>query len=169
MPKIPKEGSAGFCAARDKEEGRFYAGGLRFSCKRCSACCRFEAGFVFLSEKDASLLASALKMSLLEFIAAYCRWVYGESGKLQLSLKEKSNFDCVFWNPEEGGICGVYDARPLQCRTFPFWPSVVDGKDSWEMTARDCPGMGEGILHSRGSIEKYLAMRQAEPIISKDA
>ena len=146
---------------------RFFAQGLRFSCKRCSACCRFEAGFVFLSKTDAFLLGTALNMDYNGFLENYCRWIPGENGKSRLSLKEKSNFDCIFWAEERG--CSVYEARPLQCRTFPFWESVVNSSESWKMTAQDCPGMNQGDFYSEDLIKKSLAMRKADPVISRDA
>lgn len=146
----------------------FYASGLCFSCRRCSACCRFEPGFVFLSEKDVSSLMKALQMKRNEFLETFCRWVPGENGTFQLSLKEKSSNDCIFWDSAQGGGCSVYESRPLQCRTFPFWDSVVSSERSWKMTAQTCPGMNKGDLRSRDFIEKCLAMRQTEPIISKD-
>ncbi|MDR3247725.1 MAG: YkgJ family cysteine cluster protein, partial [Treponema sp.] len=37
----------------------FYANGLRFSCTRCSSCCRYESGYVFLSPEDVDVLAKA--------------------------------------------------------------------------------------------------------------
>ena len=157
-------------------ETPFYAQGLRFSCARCSICCRHDAGFVFLSRKDSSLLEKTLKMDNREFVETYCRWVPSENGDDRLSLREKSNFDCVFWlrkgvessagAGEEGG-CSVYEARPLQCRAFPFWSSVLGSKNSWNATAAACPGMNKGTLHSGETIKKWLAMRQNEPIISR--
>ena len=149
------------------EKDPFYAQGLRFSCKRCSGCCRYEAGFVFLSEKDVSQLAAALKMGSDKFIEAYCRWIPSVNGMVQLSLREKSNFDCVFWAPDQG--CIVYGTRPLQCRAFPFWHSILSSRDSWNSSARGCPGMGRGDLHTRNSIETWLAMRQEEPVVSRGA
>ena len=140
----------------------FYADGLRFSCKRCSACCRFEAGYVFLSGKDRVLLEDYLKIGSREFSNTYCRWVTLDDGKEHLSLKEKSNFDCIFWT-EDG--CSVYETRPLQCRAYPFWPSILNNRKNWEITAQSCPGIGKGALHPEDSIKKWLNQRQMEPII----
>ena len=142
----------------------FYSHGLRFSCERCSACCRHEEGFVYLSGKDTSLLGTALNMDFHEFTKVFCRWVPALNGTVKLSLKEKSNFDCIFW--EQNG-CSVYEARPLQCRAFPFWHSVLSSKKNWNLTAQSCPGIGQGKLHSRDSIKKWLTIRQKEPIISR--
>ena len=146
----------------------FYAQGLRFSCTRCSACCRYESGYVFLSEKDTSLLGDALNMGYKEFTETFCRWVPSANRTEWLSLKEKPNYDCVFWKQGRGeGGCSVYKARPLQCRAFPFWASAVNSPENWKMIAESCPGMGRGTLHSPDSIENWLAQRQKEPIIER--
>jgi hypothetical protein len=120
-------------------------------------------------------------MQYAEFLETYCRWVPAGNGKSQLSLKEKHNYDCVFWGSggesrsnrteaagsKHGGGCMVYEARPLQCRTFPFWASIMNSKATWKMAALDCPGMDQGMFQSQDSIKKMLAIRQMEPIIFK--
>jgi len=141
----------------------FYKDGLKFSCKRCSACCRHEAGFVFLSETDINNLTSALSMSKNEVIKVYCRWVDDWKGDEVLSLKEKSNKDCILW--DEG--CKVYKKRPLQCVTFPFWESIISSKGAWEIAATGCPGINGGDLHTKIAIENDIKLRADEPVISR--
>jgi Fe-S-cluster containining protein len=141
----------------------FYSGGLRFSCVRCSTCCRYESGYVFLSREDLDLLAAALEMSSGDFIKTWCRWVPSGGGTEYLSLKEKLNYDCIFW--KDG--CAVYRDRPLQCRTFPFWDSIVASASAWENAGRDCPGLGQGELHSMAHIEECLRARSARPLITR--
>ena len=97
------------------------------------------------------------------FTKIYCRWVTDCRGKEVLSLKEKVNKDCIFWDSE----CTVYKARPLQCRTFPFWESVIACAQSWEITASGCPGINSGELHTGKVIEHNLKLRVLEPIIYK--
>jgi Fe-S-cluster containining protein len=142
----------------------FYAQGLKFSCTRCSSCCRIDPGFVFLSQTDLSVLAAAFKMGYDEFVETYCRWIpqdsNGRKGK-KLSLREKKNFDCIFWKAG----CTVYEYRPLQCRSFPFWPSNLSSRKAWERTATDCPGMNRGILHSAEVIEGWLEQQRGEKVI----
>jgi Fe-S-cluster containining protein len=140
----------------------FYAQGLRFSCVRCSECCRIDPGFVFLRKSDTEMLVSALNMRYTEFIKRFCRWVPNIGGKEQLSLREKANYDCVFW---ENG-CALYDARPLQCKTYPFWPSMLASRDTWELM--NCAGMGTGTLYSMEEIESFLERQRAEPIIERE-
>jgi Fe-S-cluster containining protein len=143
----------------------FYSQGLRFSCTRCSACCRYESGYVFLSQADIDTLVRYLKMRYIDFMELYCRWIPQGGGGKRLSLKEKSNFDCVFW--AAGAGCSVYEARPLQCRAFPFWPSILQSGESWKTAARDCPGMGQGELHSADTIKAWLERQEAEPVLMK--
>ncbi|MDR0556457.1 MAG: YkgJ family cysteine cluster protein [Treponema sp.] len=140
----------------------FYQNGLRFSCIRCSACCRYESGFVFLSEEDLAPLIKALNLPRHEFEGLYCTWI--PSGTVdRLSLKEKPNLDCIFWN----NGCLVYENRPLQCRTFPFWDSILAGAGAWERAAQDCPGVGQGTLHSFDEIADALEQGTARRLIQR--
>jgi hypothetical protein len=141
----------------------FYATGLKFLCKRCSACCRYDAGFVFLSEDDLENLTAELKMDRNAFIATFCRWVSGQNGAESLSLKEKSNNDCIFWNCG----CTVYQARPMQCRTFPFWESIAASAFNWETAASGCPGINCGNIHTGKVIGEYIKLSAAQPIIKR--
>jgi len=141
----------------------FYASGLKFSCKRCSACCRYEAGFVFLTEKDKDSLAAELKMDISSFISAYCRWVVDWKGELILSLREKSNKDCILWD----NGCTVYSARPVQCVAFPFWRSVLSSAEAWEIAASGCPGMNQGELYTQEEIEERIDLRGELQYVSR--
>jgi Fe-S-cluster containining protein len=142
----------------------FYADGLQFSCRKCSDCCRLDPGYVFLSQQDADRLAFAAGLSYINFIEVYCRWVPCGDGRELLSLKEKTNFDCILWG--DGG-CGFYEERPLQCKTFPFWKSSLSNKDTWDSQASTCPGMNNGELHCKEEIESTSALHEAESIISR--
>ena len=146
------------------DERPFYAGGLRFDCTRCQRCCRHQPGYVFLSQGDLEQLAAFLGLSPEEVRARYCREVQW-GGATRLSLRERADYDCVFWG--EGG-CSVYPARPLQCRSFPFWASQLVDQEHWDAAARDCPGIGLGPLHSALEIDYWLARRAEEPLLVVD-
>jgi Fe-S-cluster containining protein len=136
----------------------FYAAGLRFSCTRCSNCCRHTSGYVFLSPRDLDVIAGALAIDGPEALRRYCRQV--DIGlAVRVSLKEKANLDCIFW---QNGGCSIYEARPLQCRSFPFWSSCLSSPAEWEHQAAQCPGMGQGTLHPKRVIESWLRKRLAE-------
>jgi Fe-S-cluster containining protein len=133
----------------------FYAAGLRFSCRRCSRCCRHEPGYVFLTREDLERLARGLGLPQSEVLERYCRVV--RFGALRrISLRETLAFDCILWG-EEG--CRVYRHRPLQCRSFPFWAANLASPEDWEQLKQGCPGVGSGSLHSAATIQDWL--RQA--------
>ena len=65
--------------------------------------------------------------------------------------------DCVFW--AEAG-CQVYEDRPVQCSTYPFWASIMASEADWRDEARCCPGIGSGELRPRTHIEACLSARR---------
>ncbi|MDR2444580.1 MAG: YkgJ family cysteine cluster protein [Spirochaetaceae bacterium] len=140
----------------------FYRNGLRFSCRRCSFCCRAGPGFVFLSGDDLYNIAKKLDMPHHEFIQVYCRWIDWDGGA-RLSLKEKTSLDCIFW--KDG--CLIYEARPVQCRTYPFWESMLGSEEVWLCTTEECPGAGSGSLVSGEYIESCMELERSTRILTK--
>lgn len=128
----------------------FYEDGLRFSCvPHCRYCCGVEPGYVFLCEEDIKRLSSHLHLSRQEFIETYCRRD-SEVGDV-LTLLEKPDFDCIFLG-DDG--CTVYQARPEQCRTYPFWDTILKDRRTWNKEEAWCPGINQGELHSKEEIEE---------------
>lgn len=137
--------------------------GLRFGCNGCGDCCRGpQPGFVEVDEEMIARLAEHLELTPAVFTRRFVRRL--ASGTL--SLTEKKSGDCIFWEDDRG--CGVYEVRPLQCRTFPFWPEVVESQATWDQHAAECPGMfsssgaaGDaaitGRLYARDEVEAILA------------
>jgi len=135
-----------------------YSSGLRFECTRCSKCCRHTPGYVFLSPADLVALSECLRLTKEEFLRQYGRTIDLGVAR-RVSLTEKPNLDCILW--EKDG-CSQYEARPLQCRSFPFWSACVSSREEWESHARNCPGMNRGPVHTREEIEGWLARRTRE-------
>ncbi len=106
------------------------------ACDTCEGrCCTGESGNIFVTQQEIEKLAMLLKMD-----EALFRVTYLIKKGYKFSLKEKvvglSN-DCIFYDRKIGG-CGVYDARPLQCRTFPFWDYF---KNNLQELKNECPGV----------------------------
>jgi len=143
----------------------FYKNGLHFSCTGCSACCRHDPGFVYLSENDLERLLEWARLPREVFIRVYCRWVPRGDGFEYLCLREKSNFDCILWDIG----CIAYESRPLQCSAYPFWPSTLMDEDWWNASAETCPGMNNGRLYTYEEITAFLDQRAAEPYIRRSS
>jgi len=119
----------------------WFHGGLRFSCKQCGKCCTGGPGTVRVSDAEIQTLARRLGQTDDEFRSSYTRVLR----RGEISLIEKTNYDCVFY--ERGIGCTVYEDRPRQCRTWPFWRSVVHSREAWDEAAESCLGMDTGRIH----------------------
>jgi Fe-S-cluster containining protein len=135
----------------------FYATGLKFTCTRCSTCCRGSLGFVFLTPDDLHGILGLLRLDFHTFFHKYCRLVDMGTGR-SISLIEKPGYDCIFWN--QGG-CSIYEARPIQCSTYPFWASILADPGYWKEESCQCSGIGKGECRNRDYIEARLYARRA--------
>jgi len=114
------------------------AEGLQFACQPgCTECCR-QRGFVYLTEADLSRMAEYLHLTPVAFEA---RYVYRTRNRMRLRVPRDAN--CSFLK-DDG--CSIHAAKPTQCRTFPFWPELVESRREWRKTAKYCPGIGKGPL-----------------------
>jgi Fe-S-cluster containining protein len=128
-----------------------YEKGLQFECTRCGKCCTGFPGYVYLSEREITVIARHLMMEPSRFIKNYTKIVriFGEP---RLSLIEKEQFDCVFFN--EG--CLVYEIRPYQCSSYPFWRRHIVSLREWNKLGDFCPGINSGRLYSKEEIDYFL-------------
>ena len=87
-------------------------------------------GFVWVNKAEIAALAAAVRLEPEEFQRRYVRKV-----GIRQSLIELPGGDCVFFH-RESGSCQVYQQRPRQCRTWPFWDSNLATPAAWrEMCA----------------------------------
>ena len=129
-------------------EQPWYSNGLRFTCTECGDCCTGAPGYVWVNKEEIEALAHAMGMSdAAQFEKKYVRQL-----GVRRSLRERANYDCVLLDPQTRK-CRAYEARPRQCRTWPFWDSNLATPDDWGRTCQVCPGSGEGKLHQLVDIE----------------
>lgn len=130
---------------------KWWSEGVRFECQGSGQCClsRGEYGFVFLTREDRKRMADHLGLGLREFTKQYCDKTQG-----YYHLKEEeTRAECTFL---KGKRCGIYEARPIQCRTWPFWPEVMNAK-TWNKEVKGfCPGVGKGQIIPPEEIERQL-------------
>lgn len=94
-------------------------------------------------------MAAHLKLRTSDFTRKYCETTDGF-----YHLKEfQARGECLFLKDR---ACTVYEGRPTQCRTWPFWPENMGAK-SWDLeVASYCPGAGKGELISAETIQAAL-------------
>lgn len=123
------------------------AAGLRFACTMCGNCCTGPEGYVLVSDAEAEGLARRLGVSTEAFCAAYTR--PSAAGRSLTERQTEHGLDCIFLDRETipgKAVCGVYEDRPAQCRTWPFWRSNLTSAGAWRRAGRVCPGMNTGTL-----------------------
>ncbi len=137
-----------------KQNEPWYSDGLRFECTGCGQCCTGSPGAVWVSDEEIEKMSTFKGMTVAAFKKQYVRMLDG-----RLSLNEDPrNYDCVFLKDKK---CTLYDHRPLQCRTFPWWPGVLTDKKSWKEAAKRCEGINDNApLVSFAHIEKNAVLHR---------
>lgn len=105
-------------------------------CEECGGkCCTGESGYIWISEEEASKAASFLLMDIESFADKY---LFQANNKLSIREKEyNGGYACVFFD-EIAKNCSIYDVRPTQCRTFPFWDYY---KQNTNEALKECPAL----------------------------
>lgn len=100
------------------------------ACISCEAkCCTGESGYIWVNEEEIFTFVKFLDIKKEEFILQYVQKINS-----RYTLKEtryKDGYACVFFDEKIMG-CKVYDIRPSQCRTFPFWSYFKNHKKELE-------------------------------------
>ena len=140
-------------ASKDTKQ-KWWHEGIRFECQGSGQCCvsRDGYGYVYMTKQDRIRMAQSLNMSTTAFTKKFCE---KEDGLYHLIDGEEGR--CLFLN---GKSCGVYQGRPTQCRTWPFWPEVMNATVWEKEVAQFCPGVGTGRLWKKSDIEEQLQIQE---------
>lgn len=130
----------------------WYFGGLGFECQGCGHCCSGpDEGYIWVTRREIELIADFLKISIGRLRHEYLKRV----GFRTSILEEPTNKNCVFLEKTgEGAGCKIYEVRPSQCRSWPFWPNNLASTAAWNRAASKCAGVNRGSVHSFEEIEK---------------
>jgi len=107
------------------------------ACDTCAGnCCIGESGYIWINAQEINTLASHLNISLEQLRSKYL-----EKKGYKYSIKEvklaEDNYACTFFDLEKRQ-CSIYEARPIQCRTFPFWDYF---KENTQEVYEECPAI----------------------------
>lgn len=115
----------------------WYKEGLRFGCTQCGKCCTGAPGLVWVDDNEIQEMAEFLQITVQDFKRLYLR--QRDNRYLLVELKSR-NHSCVFFKDQK---CAVYQARPKQCRTYPFWKENLASEASWKLAAEACEGIND--------------------------
>ncbi len=117
------------------QEGYSYAFDAS-ACNTCEGrCCTGESGYIYVTKAEIEKISELLGLNVHNFVSEY---LFKKGYKY--SIKERKfndSYECIFYDRESNG-CGIYDARPLQCKTFPFWDYYKTRVDELKL---ECPGI----------------------------
>jgi len=106
------------------------------ACKKCGGkCCTGESGNIFASKDELLKIQEFLGLSKEEFQKRFLKKV-----GFRLSFKElafEDGFACVFFDQEKRN-CSIYQLRPNQCKSFPFWEYFKTHKEELK---KECIGI----------------------------
>ena len=126
--------------------------GVQFQCQGSGRCCvsRDGYGYVYVTLEDRRRFAAYFGLTLKEFTKEYC-----EKDEGYWKIRDFTSA-CRFL---KNNSCSVYEARPTQCRTWPFWPETMSAR-AWkkEITAY-CPGVGKGRTWTADEIRTQLKVQ----------
>lgn len=146
---LAKNSNGDFSMDERVDQEIWFEDGLKFKCTGCGKCCTGSPGYVFLSIEDLETLAKHFHLSPEEFAQKYTHKVDG----LYTLLDRPGSNDCIFLKDNQ---CSVYEARPTQCRTFPWWIHHLREPSDWEDAAHRC----EGINHLEAPLVPSLHIQQ---------
>ena len=129
----------------------WYHRGLHFQCTGCGDCCTGAPGYVWVKKAEIKAMSAWLNIKVEEFESRYIRLI-----GVRKSLIEMANGDCIFFDNDRR-MCQVYEARPRQCRTWPFWASNISSPHSWQEIADRCPGCNRGPMVALDQIESRIS------------
>ena len=106
------------------------------ACENCEGkCCTGESGYIYVTKTEIESIVKFLNIEIKEFISTYLfKKMY------KYSIVEKQNgdsYECIFYDKSSNG-CSIYEARPNQCKTFPFWDYYKTRVNELKL---ECPGV----------------------------
>lgn len=106
------------------------------ACSACQArCCTGESGYIHVNAAEIESISDFLGLSINDFTQNYLF-----KNGYKYSIKERKfgeSYECAFYDRASNG-CVIYEVRPSQCRTFPFWDYFKTRVDELKL---ECPGV----------------------------
>jgi Fe-S-cluster containining protein len=137
----------------------WYDGGVRFACQRCGNCCTGVGSVVRLTRREIEALARSRGLTPGKFVEDHTRERLG-----MRVLLDTEGGACEWLDRAEDGTtsCRVQDAKPDQCRSYPFWPRKLATREAWEREGEGCRGIGQGELIPREEVDRLLGREQLD-------
>lgn len=89
------------------------------ACSSCGArCCRGNSGNIWVNSNDIYNICKLLGVNQIDGLRLFFQKRENQY-TIREQLNDRNDYRCIFLN--NLNLCSIYDARPSQCRTYPFW------------------------------------------------
>lgn len=122
-------------------------GGLRFECTACGKCCK-RTGIVAFTEADIQRISAWMGVEPEAFKAQYLSF---DDGEWVVDVESHTK-PCRFLDARDQ--CTIHEVKPEQCKTYPFWPELLEDAGAWYRERLDCEGIEQGPLIGMAEIER---------------
>ncbi len=103
-------------------------------CDSCGGdCCIGESGAIWIDTDEIARLSVCMGETLAQTRDKYIEKRAGKDSIKEVKISA-DNYRCLFFDMATKR-CSIYDTRPSQCRTFPFWEYY---KDNIEELKKEC-------------------------------
>lgn len=113
---------------------------FRFDPKACETCkgncCIGESGYIWVNPIEMKRIADHLKIDTETLKSRFLNKI-GYKFSIKEVQYDTNAYACLFFDLDKKA-CRIYDARPTQCRTFPFWDYY---KTHIKEVKEECPGI----------------------------
>ncbi|MDX4063948.1 YkgJ family cysteine cluster protein [Aliarcobacter skirrowii] len=107
------------------------------ACESCGGkCCTGDSGYIWINIVEIERLSKHLNLTIDEFSKKYLYKVRYKYSLKEIELEPNVYSCCFFDNTNK--MCSIYEFRPNQCRTFPFWDYFKTNKEELK---KECIGI----------------------------
>jgi Fe-S-cluster containining protein len=142
----------------------------RFHCTMCGKCCT-GSGEVWVTSEEVERISQHLGLSSpAAFLGTYTKQYNRIPGHHLLKNKQDEVTSCIFLADNK---CTIHEVRPSQCRTYPWWPELMD-EVGWEREKKEvCEGFdhqeankleGESLLAAASQLREATAAEALKQI-----
>ena len=107
------------------------------TCESCEGnCCIGQSGNIWINSSEIKALANHLELNMFDFSQKYLKKVGFRYSLVEKQIDMK-NYACIFFDLNKK-CCTIYNFRPTQCKTFPFWEYFKTNKQE---VIKECPAI----------------------------
>ena len=129
----------------------------KFHCTMCGICCTGK-GEVWVTSEEVDKIATHLGLNSQAFLARYTKQYDRIPGHHLLKNKQDLELSCIFLEDKK---CSIHTCRPAQCRTYPWWPELMESEGWQREKAEICEGFDHPEAGELDLVSAAMQLRES--------